>query len=140
MRLGSKGVEPEVTRAGQRDPVPSAVPRTVVALCYGLVCHGCFVLAVGAMMAAMFFGMSRSLGSLASPWSGIANAVLIVQFPLVHSLLLTKKGRALLGRLAPGGNGKTLSSTTYVIVASLQIVMLFAFWTPSGEIWWRAQG
>lgn len=129
-----------MTRTGQRDPVPSAVSRTVVALCYGIVCHGCFVLAVGAMMAAMFFGMSRSLGSLPTPWSWIANAALLIQFPLVHSLLLTKKGRALLGRLAPAGNGTTLSSTTYVIVASLQIFMLFALWTPSGEIWWRAQG
>lgn len=112
----------------------------MIALCYGIICHACFALGVGAMMVAMFFGMSRSLGTLAAPWSWIANAVLLAQFPIVHSLLLTKRGRALLARLAPGGTGTTLSTTTYVIVASLQVLALFALWSPSGEVWWRAHG
>ena len=33
-----------------------------------------------------------------------------------------------------------MATTTYVIVASLQVFLLFAFWTPSGTVWWRAQG
>ncbi|WP_280826698.1 isoprenylcysteine carboxylmethyltransferase family protein [Mycobacterium sp. OTB74] len=88
----------------------------------------------------MFFGMSRSLGTLQPPWQWIANAALLVQFPLAHSLLLTKRGRALLTRLAPGRTGNTLSSTTYVIIGSVQVFALFALWSPSGELWWRAQG
>jgi methanethiol S-methyltransferase len=111
-----------------------------VALCYGMICHASFVLGVGTMMVAMFFGMSRSLGALHTPWSWIANVVLIVQFPVVHSLLLTTRGRALLARLAPPGTGTTLSTTTYATIAALQVFALFALWSPSGTIWWQAHG
>jgi protein-S-isoprenylcysteine O-methyltransferase Ste14 len=92
------------------------------------------------MMAAMYFGMSRSIGGVAPPWSWIANAALLIQFPLVHSLLLTTRGRALLGRLAPAGAGSTLSTTTYATIAAVQVFLLFAFWSPSGTVWWQASG
>ena len=79
--------------------------RTAVAVAYGIVCHVSFVLGVAAMMAAMYFGMSRSLGALGLPWSWLANAALLIQFPVAHSLLLTARGRSLLARLAPPGTG-----------------------------------
>lgn len=91
-------------------------------------------------MVAMFFGMSRSLGALEAPWSWIANAILLAQFPIMHSFLLTKRGRALLAHLAPVGTGTTLSSTTYVIIASLQVFALFVLWSAGGTIWWQAHG
>lgn len=114
--------------------------RIAVAVSYGVICHGCFLLGVATMMAAMFFGMSRSLGTLAAPWSWAANAALLVQFPVLHSLLLTAKGRTALARLAPRGTGATLATTTYVTIAALQVFVLFAFWSPTGIIWWQAQG
>lgn len=114
--------------------------RAFVALGYGLVCHLSFAAGVLTMMAAMFFGMSRSLGTVAPPWNWVANAALLIQFPLAHSLLLTGRGRAVLARLAPRGTGTTLSTTTYVTLASLQVFALFAFWSPTGTIWWRAEG
>ena len=123
------------SRAGQ-----SSAGHAVIALSYGAVCHACFVLGVGAMMIAMFFGMSRSLGSLQAPYSWIANAVLIAQFPLAHSALMTSRGRRLVTRLAPRGMGATLATTVYCTIAGLQVLALFALWSPSGTIWWRAQG
>jgi protein-S-isoprenylcysteine O-methyltransferase Ste14 len=99
-----------------------------------------FALGVGSMMVAMYFGMSRSLGSVPAPWNWFANAALIAQFPLLHSALLTTRGRRLLGRLAPRGTGSTLSTTTYATIAALQVLALFALWTPSGTIWWQAHG
>lgn len=111
-----------------------------MALSYGVVCHVSFLLGVLTMMAAMFFGMSRSLGTVPTPWNWIANVALLVQFPVIHSLLLTTRGRALLARLAPAGTGSTLSTTTYVAIAALQIFALFAFWSPTGTIWWQASG
>ena len=114
--------------------------RVALAVCYGIVCHLSFIAGVATMIAAMFFGMSRSLGALHSPWSWIANAALLVQFPLLHSLLLTSRGRALLVRLAPNGVGATLSTTTFVTIASLQVFALFALWSPTGTIWWEAHG
>ena len=96
-----------MTRNGQGGR--TALPRPAVALFYGALCHACFALGIGTMMVAMFFGMSRSLGALAAPWSWIANALLLAQFPIVHSFLLSKRGRALLAHLAPVGTGTTLS-------------------------------
>ncbi len=114
--------------------------RSVTALAYGLVCHVCFALGVGAMILGMYSGMTRALGTLATPWSWIANAVLLAQFPVLHSALLSARGRRILGRLAPGGAGATLTPTTFVIIAGLQLMALFGMWSPSGVVWWRAQG
>ena len=100
----------------------------------------CFVLGVGSMMVAMYFGMSRSLGAVPTPWNWFANAALIAQFPLLHSALLTTRGRRIMGRLAPRGTGSTLSTTIYATIAALQVLALFALWTPSGTVWWQAQG
>lgn len=107
---------------------------------YGVVCHVCFALGVGTMMAAMFFGMSKSLGTVPTPWNWLVNAALIAQFPLLHSALLTARGRRILSRLAPRGTGATLSTTTYATIAAVQVFALFALWSPSGIVWWRAQG
>jgi len=63
-----------------------------------------------------------------------------VQFPLVHSMLLSARGGRLLARLVPGPHGATLATTTYAIIASAQLLALFALWTPSDVIWWRAEG
>lgn len=123
-----------------RDDVRRRRGRMTLALCYGAVCHVSFALGVLTMMVAMFFGMSRSLGTVPAPWTWVANAALLIQFPLVHSLLLTNRGRALLGRLAPMGAGNTLSTTSYTTIAALQVFVLFAFWTPSSTIWWQARG
>ena len=120
--------------------LPSGRRRIVIAFAYGLACHLAFAMAVIAMIAAMFFGMSKSFGRVPEPWSYIANAALILQFPLSHSLLLSERGRKMLLRLAPREYAATLSTTTFALVASVQLFALFAFWTPSGTIWWSAQG
>jgi protein-S-isoprenylcysteine O-methyltransferase Ste14 len=121
---------------------PPGGARIAMALFYGAVCHVLFALAVLSMIVAMFFGMSMSmsLGRVPEPYAILANAALIMQFPVVHSLLLTRKGGGVLARLAPRQHGKTLSTTTYAIVASVQLFALFALWTPSGTIWWEATG
>lgn len=116
------------------------IARPATALLYGAMCHTLFALGVGTMVAMMYFGMSRSFGSLHSPWSVLANATLIAQFPLLHSFLLTNKGRALLARMAPTGTGATLAPTTYATIASAQVLALFGLWSPSGTIWWQAEG
>jgi methanethiol S-methyltransferase len=114
--------------------------ESLVAVLYGACCHGFFVAAVGAMMIMMFFGMSRSLGVLHAPWSYLANALLLAQFPLLHSMLLSRRGRAVLGRLAPHRLGGRLATTTYALIASVQVWLLFALWSPSGTVWLRASG
>lgn len=92
------------------------------------------------MIAAMWFGMSRSLGAVPQPWAWGVNLLLLLQFPLGHSILLSGPGRRVLGRLAPFGTGGTLATTTYAAIASVQLILLFGFWTPSGTVWWAAEG
>ncbi len=92
------------------------------------------------MIAAMFFGLSESFGTVPRPLAALANAALIVQFPLAHSLLLTGRGGRFLARLIPGPHGRTLATTPYATLASAQLLALFTLWTPSGIVWWRAEG
>lgn len=119
---------------------PAGVGRIALALIFGALCHTIFAAGVLAMIVAMFFGLSQSLGTVPWPWAALANAALIVQFPLAHSLLLTGRGGRLLARLIPGPHGQTLATTTYAIIASAQLLALFALWTPSGIVWWQAEG
>ena len=110
--------------------LPPGRRRISIAFAYGVACHVIFALAVGAMIAAMFFGMSESLGRVPSPWSYVINAILVLQFPLMHSLLLSALGSRLLNYVAPQEYAKPLSTTTYAIIASVQLLALFALWTP----------
>ena len=119
---------------------PPGNARIIIALSYGIICHTIFSFAVLAMITAMFFGMSKSLGNLPSPWGLVANIALDLQFPLAHSFFLTKRGGTALSKLAPPSYGNTLRTTTFAIVSSIQLLALFALWTPSGIIWWHAQG
>ena len=124
---------------GTLRPAPG-LPRITLALLSGLLVHSIFAVAGLAMILAMYFGMSRSFGSVAWPYAILANALLIVQFPLLHSFLLTGPGMRWLARLIPGPHGITLTTTTYAIIASLQLIALFALWTPTGTVWWSADG
>jgi protein-S-isoprenylcysteine O-methyltransferase Ste14 len=124
---------------GTLSPPPGAA-RIATALIYGIVCHVIFAAAVLSMIVAMFFGMSLSFGTVPAPWSVLANAALIAQFPIMHSILLTPSGGKFLAKLAPANHGRTLSTTTYAIIAAIQLFALFALWTPSGIIWWQAEG
>lgn len=119
---------------------PQGVGRITFALFMGLLCHATFAAGVLSMIVMMFFGLSESFGTVPWPMAALANAALIVQFPLAHSVLLTGPGGRLLTRLIPGPHGKTLATTTYAIIASAQLLALFVLWTPSGIVWWRAEG
>ena len=94
---------------------PAGVPRILLALSFGFVCHTIFAAAILAMITAMFFGLSESFGTVPWPWAILANLILIVQFPIAHSILLSKRGGTLLRRLIPGPHGDTLATTTYGI-------------------------
>ena len=119
---------------------PQGAGRKSAALLAGVVVHLGFAAGVGAMVVAMFFGMSRSFGTVAWPYAAIVNALLVLQFPALHSFLLSERGRAILSNLVPGKYGGTLGTSTFAFLASIQLLMLFTLWTPSEIIWWRAEG
>ena len=136
------GLCPECMRLPPRSPAkrlldlvlgalrpPPGPGRIALAYAYGAVCHLIFAAAVLAMVAAMYFGMSESFGRVPAPWHIPANALLLLQFPLAHSVLLSARGRAVLARLAPAPHGRTLATTSYAIIASAQLLALFALRT-----------
>lgn len=114
--------------------------RVGLALTYGAICHGIFALAGLAMLLGLFTGMQSAFGAVPQPYAWAANLLLLAQFPLAHSALLTPRGRQVLARLAPAPHGQTLATTTYATIASLQLLLLFTLWTPSGVVLWRAEG
>ncbi|MEM8837071.1 MAG: bifunctional 2-polyprenyl-6-hydroxyphenol methylase/3-demethylubiquinol 3-O-methyltransferase UbiG [Pseudomonadota bacterium] len=111
-----------------------------IALFYGLLCHSIFALGVGSMVFGMYFGLQTGWGTVDYPFALIVNALLIAQFPIAHSILLTKPGKRFLNNLAPSGLATTLQSTTYATIAGLQLALLFQLWTPTEIIWWQATG
>jgi protein-S-isoprenylcysteine O-methyltransferase Ste14 len=114
--------------------------RKLTALAYGAACHLLWCAAIALMAVSLFGGMQLGLGPFRG-WSGeLWNLLLVAQFPVIHSFLLSKRGRRVLRSLAPRGLGDDLSSTTYAILASLQLLAVFGLWSPSGHVWWRPEG
>jgi len=107
---------------------------------WAVLCHASFAVAIGMMIYAIYNGMQAGWGTLSGPWRWLANAFLVLQFPLLHSFLLSRSGRPWLKRLAPADFGEALATTTYVTIASLQVILLFALWSPGGVVWWEAEG
>jgi methanethiol S-methyltransferase len=114
--------------------------RVFSAVLMAALCHGLFALAVGSMAFCLVGGMQEGLGNLPAGWRVFGNLLLVAQFPLLHSALLSRRGRPWLYRLSPVGNGRTLAPSTYVAVGSLQLILTFWAWTPSGHVWHTPSG
>lgn len=114
--------------------------RRLLAGGLGLLSHGTFLVAVSAM----FLGLHDGLTSGCTAFSGASgltlDVLLALQFPLVHSFLLTTRGREWLARFLGRRHGKALAPTTYAWSAALQILATFALWSPSGTVWWEPRG
>lgn len=123
--------------------LPATIPvgkRRRTALLYGFTCHSLFLLAIGTALLAMYHGMHFGPVKLVAPWNWAWDLLLLAQFPLLHSFLLTRKGGKQLGKLAPDKLGGALSTTTFAIVASTQMLALYGLWSPLGPLWWQSQG
>lgn len=116
----------------------------LVALAYGLVTHALFAAGVGAMILGLATGLARTpvtaLGTLqgASAWA--ADLALALQFPLLHTAALSKRGRRWLAVLAPRALRRDLGTTLYAAFASAQVLATFTLWSPLGGAVWRPEG
>ena len=114
--------------------------RWMIAFLYGLLCHVIFTVSVVSMLVAMYFGMSQSFGQIPHPYSYFFNLLLLLQFPIAHSFLLSSVGKKFLLYFSPKQYSKTLAPTIFAIIASIQLFLLFFCWTPSQIIVWEASG
>jgi protein-S-isoprenylcysteine O-methyltransferase Ste14 len=111
-----------------------------VALLYGAISHAAFLVAVATMIYSLYGGLQIGFGRCHGTMRLLCNSLLLIQFPLLHSLLLHKSTRWLLNCVAPSGIARQLQPTTYVLVASLQLLAVFLLWSPGGEILWEPGG
>jgi protein-S-isoprenylcysteine O-methyltransferase Ste14 len=88
----------------------------------------------------LFGGMDLGPLHLSRTSALFQDILLILQFPLLHSLFLGKWGRRHLERAFPGELGRTMVSTTFVVLASLQLIVLFVAWAPIGGFRWQPTG
>lgn len=120
--------------------VPSIWRRRVLALVAALLCHSTFVVAIVAIAVGLYSGMTIGLSRLTGSAGVVCNLLLALQFPLLHSYLLTTRGRAALNRVFGSRHGKDLAPTTYAWIASTQILATFVLWSPSGVVWLAPHG
>jgi protein-S-isoprenylcysteine O-methyltransferase Ste14 len=116
------------------------VRRRCIALAWGGLAHGLFLVGVGAMLLNLHEGMRWSLGTADGKTAILANTLLVLQFPIVHSILLGRRGFHILTRLAPRPYGADLATTTFAAIAALQLIAAFVFWSPSGVVWFEPSG
>jgi protein-S-isoprenylcysteine O-methyltransferase Ste14 len=114
--------------------------QRVVAALYGLACHTAFAAGVSAMVVGIYSGMRLGHGGVRGSPASLVDVGLLAQFAIVHSVLLSERGRTLLSRLAPLGLGAALRTTTFALVSSLQLALTFVAWAPLGEVWWEPHG
>jgi protein-S-isoprenylcysteine O-methyltransferase Ste14 len=110
----------------------------VLACTYSAVNHALFVAAIAAMVLWLHGGVDVSRGTLHGGAALLANAALALQFPLLHSFLLSQPGRRLLGRLAPREVSGALAPTTFTLIAGAQLLATFLSWSPSGRTLYTA--
>ena len=111
-----------------------------IAYLLGITCHISFGASVCVMAYMLFFGMTKSIVSLDSLGGRWLDLLLLIQFPILHSLFLTTPGRKVLVSPFPKEISRDLFSTAYCLFASFQLLAGFLFWVPNTEVWFHPSG
>ena len=111
----------------------------LIALFYGLLCHGIFLVAGAVMFITILTGFQFSVGPFEGFGAVVINLLLLIQFPLGHSFFLSNRGMKVLEIFAPKSYAKTLRTTVYATIASIQLILLFIFWNFSGVYIWQME-
>ncbi len=107
--------------------------QQIFALLIGILNHTLFVIAVCLMVVNFYTGMAFTFGHLYGNARLIVNAILVVQFPLLHSFFLSAPGRKLLARFIPD-IGRDIVTTLYTLFASLQLILFFLLWNATSIV------
>lgn len=112
----------------------------LIAYSLGIACHLTFVLAIGAMAYMLATGLTSGILPIGGPYGRWINILLLIQFPVFHSFFLTSAGTKILLAPFPREIGKDLITTTYAFVSSIQLLIVFLFWTPVQTAWFVPSG
>lgn len=105
--------------------------KRIFAISLGVTCHLFFLGAVSLMAWSIFYGMTKAISPIGGEFGRFLNLLLLLQFPILHSILLTKNGQSFLKSLTFNRFGYDLNTTWFALLASLQLSLVFIFWTPS---------
>jgi len=108
----------------------------LIAYCIGILCHIAFIMAIASMAYMLANGLTSSILPIGGLYGRYINLILLIQFPMLHSFFLTPIGRKILILPFPKEIGKDLITTTYALIASLQLLVVFVFWTPNQNVWY----
>ena len=111
-----------------------------IALIYGLGSHALFAASVVVMFVSLYRGLSAGWVHLHGVQAWMINLALLAQFAFGHSWLLSDPGRRFMAKLAPCGLGKPLATTIFAALASIQLLLVFLFWSPSEVLWAAPEG
>ncbi len=114
--------------------------KRFLVLVYGLCTHLAFLCAVGLMCFSLHGGLSGDLNSSGATFSlsrYLWDLVLLLQFPIIHSLLLTKQGQSILALRHSSKTMSYLTTTTFALASSLQLILVFSLWQPTGVMVWE---
>jgi protein-S-isoprenylcysteine O-methyltransferase Ste14 len=92
------------------------------------------------MIVALYSGMRTGMGPFHGSLAVVANGLLVVQFPILHSFLLSAGGRRVLTRLVPAPFGGALATTTFATTAGAQLLAVFVLWSPTGAVLYQPHG
>lgn len=144
--MTSQPADPKIRPSLLSPSVPAVSPplysctQRWVALAYGMACHSLFAASVVVMFVSLYTGLTSGLLHLHG-WKAVAmDGVLLLQFAAAHSLLLSDRGRRILSSLAPLGLGRDLATTIFAGIASVQLLLTFLLWSPSGVVWVAPHG
>ncbi len=107
----------------------------LIAYGLGILCHLSFGAAIVLMAYMLATGLTHGIFPLGGNQGRVFNIFLILQFPIIHSFFLTKTGSKILMLPFPKEIAKDLLTTSYALVASIQLLIVFLFWTPNSIVW-----
>lgn len=107
----------------------------LIAYSIGILCHLAFFMAIGSMAYMLATGLTSGILPIGGAYGRLINTLLLIQFPVFHSFFLTPIGKKILVSPFPKEIAKDLITTTYAFVASIQLLVVFVFWTPATNAW-----
>src|SRR5581483_6779132 len=109
--------------------------RTAV-LAYAFVCYAiclaAFLYAIG-FTAGVAVPKTIDTGDPIEPWkAAVVNVLLLSIFAIQHSVMARKEFKSWITRFVP----KSIERSTYVLLASLALLLMFWQWRPiAGDVW-----